>query len=170
MTTPEAKVVPVKALAGIEQVLPKVQVCPLTVVETFAKALFGIAPAATASVGVVVLLVTVGTSHVGQSTVFAIKSVTDPPPVPDPVKLQVVVVQDPAPAEKVKVKAPAVPLIEDTPATGTAVTERFPAASIATRPEEPTPGIPDSFAVPESTRELRLTAAGNVKVLAVVMP
>jgi hypothetical protein len=46
-----------------------------------ASALFGIADAATASVGVVVELVTVGTSQVGHDPEDAVKEVTDPEPV-----------------------------------------------------------------------------------------
>ena len=142
----------------------------LTVVAAFAKALLGMALAATSRVGVVELVVTVGTSQVGQSLVFAIKLVTDPPPLPDPVKVQVVVVQEPAPAENEKVNAPGVPLIDDTPATGTAVTDKVPSEAIATKPDEPTPGIPDSLAAPESRKELTLTAAEKVNVLEVVTP
>jgi hypothetical protein len=77
---------------------------------------FGIPEAATESVGVVVLVATLGTSQVGQLPELAMKLVTDPPPVPAPVKVQVVPEHDPAPPEKLKVKAPAVELMELTPA------------------------------------------------------
>ena len=62
------------------QVLPKVQVCPLTVVAEFAKAEFGIAEAATAREGVLVAVVTVGTNQVGHDPEGAAKLVTVPPP------------------------------------------------------------------------------------------
>src|ERR1700734_558260 len=80
-----------------------------------ASAELGIALAATASDGVVVLFVTVGTSQDGHDPEGAEKSVTEPPPVPDPVKLQMFPTQPPAPALKVNVKAPVVLLIEETP-------------------------------------------------------
>jgi hypothetical protein len=52
----------------------------LTVVEAWARALLGIAEAATAKDGVVVLFVTVGTNHVGQLPEGAKKFVTLPDP------------------------------------------------------------------------------------------
>ena len=70
--------------------------------------------AATESVGVVVEVATLGVNHAGH--VPAIKFVTEPPPVPRPVKVQAVPVHEPAPAEKLKVNGPVVLLIEETPA------------------------------------------------------
>ena len=87
----------------------------MTVVAAFASAEFGIAEAETESVGVVVEVATLGTSHVGQEPLDATKFVTEPPPLPDPVNVQVVPEQEPAPAEKLNVKAPALVLIEVTP-------------------------------------------------------
>ena len=100
--------------AGGEQVDPSVQVVPLTVVAGFASAELGMADAVTDRVGVVVLVATAGVSQDGQ--VPAMKFVTDPPPDPEPVNVQVVPVQLPAPALKLNVKAPAVLLIDVTPA------------------------------------------------------
>jgi hypothetical protein len=81
-TTPEASVEPVSDPAATVTVHgdPRVQVCPLTVVAGLARALFGIAEAATAKDGVVVELVTVGTSHEGQLEDGAEKLVTLPVP------------------------------------------------------------------------------------------
>lgn len=61
-------------------------------------------------------LLTLGTSQVGQDPELAMKLVTDPPPVLEPVKVQVVPEQDPAPEEKENVKAPATVLMDVTPA------------------------------------------------------
>lgn len=71
-------IVPVPTL--MEQLLPSVQGCPLTVVEVFASALFGIGDAVTASDGADVGFVTVGTSHNGQLPDGAAKLVTVPLP------------------------------------------------------------------------------------------
>ena len=71
-------------LVDTEQLDPRVQVWPFTVVEELASELFGIAEAATASDGAVVELVTVGTSHEGQLAEGAAKAVTVPPPVEQP--------------------------------------------------------------------------------------
>ena len=65
---------------GIVQVEPNVQVCPFTVVEGFANALFGIADADTESDGVEVEFATVGTSHVGQEAEGVAKLITVPVP------------------------------------------------------------------------------------------
>jgi hypothetical protein len=72
--------------------------------------------AATASVGVVVDRDTVGVNH--EIHVPAMKFVTDPPPLPEPVKVQVVPEHDPAPPEKLKVNAPDVLLMLVTPPLG----------------------------------------------------
>jgi hypothetical protein len=103
-------VVNVNAVGPMVQVDPSVQVTPFTVVEGFASAELGIAEAATASEGVVVGLVTVGTNHVGQDADGAEKL---PTPEPVPENVQVVPVQlTPAP---VNVNAPVVELIDATP-------------------------------------------------------
>ena len=141
---------------------PKVQVCPLTVVDALARDEFGIALAVTESVGVVVDVATLGTNHVGQLPALAMKFVTLPPPLPLPVKVQVVPAQDPAPAPKLKVKAPPVPLIDVTPEPE--LTETLPAVSTARNPAVPTPGIPENFALPASINEFTETAAGKVNV------
>lgn len=75
----------------------------------------GMVEGVTDSVGVVVEVATEGTSHDGQLPVGAMKLVTDPPPEPEPVKVQVVPEHDPAPEEKLKVNAPEVALMEVTP-------------------------------------------------------
>ena len=97
-----------------EHVDPRVQVAPATVTEAFASAELGIAEADTLSVGTVVEVATLGTSHVGQLAELAMKLVTVPPPELDPVKVQVVPVQLPAPLLNENVYAPAVPLIDNT--------------------------------------------------------
>jgi hypothetical protein len=97
------------------QVPPKVQEVELMVIEELTRAELGMAEAATESVGVVVLVATEGTSQVGHEPVFATKLVTEPPPVPEPVKVQVVPEHEPAPEEKLKVNAPPVELILETP-------------------------------------------------------
>jgi len=78
-----APLIEIDCVPGV-QGLPSVQVCPLTVVEAFASALFGIGEAATASEGEVVELVTVGTSQVGQLPDGVAKDVTVPPLVEQP--------------------------------------------------------------------------------------
>lgn len=87
-------VTPVAVAPSEIEVLPSVN-------EEFVKAEFGIPLAVTLSVGVVVLVATEGVSQLGQ--VPAIKFVTEPPPVDDPVKVQVCIVPEseqlPAPAE-----------------------------------------------------------------------
>ena len=92
------------------------------VTELLASAAFGILAQATASVGVVVLFVTVGTHQLGHDPALAMKLVTDPLPLLDPVIVQVVVppekVQLPAPLEKFKTKAPAFVLTDGTPEAG----------------------------------------------------
>lgn len=104
---------PESPLAVTVQVLPKTQETPFTVIDGLARAEFGIALAATAREGVVVELVTVGTSHDGHDPEGAKKLVTVPLPPPPPLKVQVVVVQlTPGP---VKVNAPPVPLMLATP-------------------------------------------------------
>jgi hypothetical protein len=75
-------------LLGTVQVAPKAQGVPFSVIELFANTVFGIALAATASEGVVVEFVTVGTNHVGQLPEGAAKEFTVPPPPPE-------IVQDP---------------------------------------------------------------------------
>jgi len=73
---PALKLVTVPVPTVIVQVEPSVQVWPLTVVAAFASAEFGIAEAETESVGVVVEVATLGTSHVGQEPLDATKFVT----------------------------------------------------------------------------------------------
>jgi hypothetical protein len=53
------------------QLPPNVQLCPFTVVVAFAKAVLGIALAATLSAGVVVAVATLGVSHDGQFAALA---------------------------------------------------------------------------------------------------
>lgn len=130
-----AEVIAEKAIEDTvtEQVEPRVQVVPFTVVATLARAELGMADAETERVGVEVEVATDGTNHVGQLPALAIKLVTDPPPDPAPVKVQVVPVQDPAPAEKEKVNAPATVLMLVTPALpqATPVDPRTFAAKVA---------------------------------------
>jgi len=122
----------------------------------FASAAFGMADALTDRVGVVVDVATEGTSQVGQLPELAMKFVTDPPPEPDPVKLQVVPVQEPAPAEKLKVNPPLCPLIENTQP----VFDMFPEESIWRQ------SVPEPAAAPVSTRDVNFPAAGVVPPIA----
>jgi len=61
---------------------PSVQTCPLTVVPLFANAAFGIALATTATLGVVVALVTDGVSQLGHVPVARLVTPAVPLPVP----------------------------------------------------------------------------------------
>jgi hypothetical protein len=74
----------------------------------------GIVLAVTDSVGEVVEFATEGTNHAGQLPEGARKSVTDPPPLLEPVNVQVVPTHDPAPVLKLNVNAPGTVLIEET--------------------------------------------------------
>lgn len=83
-------------------VAPNVNAVLPSVSPALASAEFGIDDALTDKVGVVVLVATLGTSHVGQDPAEAIKFVTEPPPELEPVIVHVVV-----PPEKVQLPAPA---------------------------------------------------------------
>jgi hypothetical protein len=63
----------------IVQLPPSAQLCPFTVVALLASAVFGIALAATASVGVVAAFVTVGVSHAGHVPAAKLVTVPEPP-------------------------------------------------------------------------------------------
>lgn len=140
--------------ASVAHVDPREQEVLPMVREEWAKALFGIADAETDRVGVTVEVVTEGTNHVGQSAVLAMKFVTEPPPVPEPVKLQVtgfVPVQPPAPALNVRTYGTASELIVGTPLTGAQAAPRVQAVPLIVIDGLASPALPRVPLTPKAT-------------------
>ena len=114
---------PLSVNPAIEVIVPPSATLVVPIVtELFASAEFGMFAHATARVGVVVLFVTVGTHQLGHDPALAMKLVTEPLPLLDPVMVQVVVppenTQLPAPLEKLKTRGPAFALTDGTPEAG----------------------------------------------------